>query len=52
MVKANGIQVSDIDMAATLDIQPRYSDIITIFCWGCTMADEVGQAWLQHLEEV
>jgi hypothetical protein len=36
-------------LADTVDIQPRYADVVFLFQAGHLGADEVAQAWLGHM---
>jgi hypothetical protein len=52
MGQANGICVEDLDLSDTLDVCPRYSDVVYLYQDGSPGADAVGNAWLCLLEEV
>ena len=45
---ANGIQVTNVDLADTQDVTPSYTDIVVVFQAGYEMADSVAQCWLDH----
>ncbi len=44
-----GIMVLDVDLAATQDVSPSYSDVVYVFQAGSDAADSVAQAWLGHI---
>lgn len=50
MGTANGISVTDIDLASTQDVSPRYADVVYLYQDGSDGADAVGDAWLNHLD--
>ncbi len=44
-----GLLVEDVDLAATQDVTPSYSDVVYVFQAGSDAADSVAQAWLGHM---
>lgn len=51
MGRANGIDIIVLELCETVDVTPRYSDIVFIYQAGDELADSVADAWLNHISQ-
>ncbi len=41
--------IVDVDFAATVDVSPRYAEVVDLLCAATPEADHVARLWLDHM---